>query len=197
MRQVHIFFKISNARQCLFPCFVRVVNPCCVNLKLFKNFAADVSGVSLKVSCKIFRRISGSQIGSQLLQNTEIIKQTDVLLWNIWRIYGSVSYLFSCIKIIKLQIFTVGYDENTALICLDYNLVVVNNFIITYFLRNLDSPILKTKYFFLIFLLNDFAARKVLIFYPKLFRPTERKKIIKSVHFKKTVAWSSFLSKLW
>ena len=35
-------------------------------------------------------------MGSQLLQNTEIIKQTDVLLWKIWRIYGSVSYLFSC-----------------------------------------------------------------------------------------------------
>ena len=35
-------------------------------------------------------------MGSQLLQNTEIIKQTNVLLWKIWRIYGSVSYLFSC-----------------------------------------------------------------------------------------------------
>ena len=34
-------------------------------------------------------------MGSQLLQNTEIIKQTDVLLWKIKRIYGSVSYLFS------------------------------------------------------------------------------------------------------
>jgi hypothetical protein len=40
--------------------------------------------------------ISGSQIGFQLLQNTEIIKQTDVLLWKIWRKYESVSYLFSC-----------------------------------------------------------------------------------------------------
>ena len=27
--------------------------------------------------------ISGSQMGSQLLQNTKIIKQTDVLLWKI------------------------------------------------------------------------------------------------------------------
>ena len=27
--------------------------------------------------------ISGSQMGLQLLQNTEIIKQTDVLLWKI------------------------------------------------------------------------------------------------------------------
>ena len=40
--------------------------------------------------------LSGSQMGSQLLQNTEIIKQTDVLLWKIWRKYRSVSYLFSC-----------------------------------------------------------------------------------------------------
>ena len=44
-----------------------------------------------------FWTISGSHnMGSQILQNTEIIKQTDVLLWKIWRIYGSVSYLFSC-----------------------------------------------------------------------------------------------------
>ena len=39
--------------------------------------------------------ISGSQISSQLLQNTEKVKQTDVLLWKIWRKYRSVSYLFS------------------------------------------------------------------------------------------------------
>ena len=37
----------------------------------------------------------GSQMGSQLLQNSEIIKQTDVLLWKIWIRYGSVPYLFS------------------------------------------------------------------------------------------------------
>ena len=35
-------------------------------------------------------------MGSQLLQNAQIIKQTDVLLWKIWRKYESVSYLFSC-----------------------------------------------------------------------------------------------------
>ena len=35
-------------------------------------------------------------MGSQLLQNAQIIKQTDVLLWKIWQKYGSVSYLFSC-----------------------------------------------------------------------------------------------------
>ena len=51
MRQIHIFFRFSKViRQFvwLFPCFVRVVNPCCGNLKLFKNFGADGSGVSLK-----------------------------------------------------------------------------------------------------------------------------------------------------
>ena len=48
-------------------------------------------------SAAIFWTISGSHnVGSQLLQNTEIIKQTDALLWKIKRIYGSVSYLFSC-----------------------------------------------------------------------------------------------------
>ena len=35
-------------------------------------------------------------MGLQLFQNTEIIKQTDILLWKIWRKYGSVSCLFSC-----------------------------------------------------------------------------------------------------
>ena len=46
---------------------------------------------------QIFWTISGSHnTGSQLLQNTEITKQTDVLLWKIRRIYGSVLYLFSC-----------------------------------------------------------------------------------------------------
>ena len=46
----------------------------------------------------IFRTISGSQMGSQLLQNVQMIKQTDVLLWKIWRKSGSVSYFFSCTK---------------------------------------------------------------------------------------------------
>ena len=40
--------------------------------------------------------IAGSQLGLQLLQTTEIIKQTDVLLWKICRKSGSVLYLFSC-----------------------------------------------------------------------------------------------------
>ena len=35
-------------------------------------------------------------MGSQLLQNTEIIKQTDILLWKIGRKYGAVSYFLSC-----------------------------------------------------------------------------------------------------
>ena len=45
-------------------------------------------------------------MGSQLSQNMEIIKLTDVLLWKIWRIYGSVSYLFSCINMKDLAILT-------------------------------------------------------------------------------------------
>ena len=40
--------------------------------------------------------ISGSQMGLQLLQNIEIVKQTDELLWKNWRKYGTVLYLFSC-----------------------------------------------------------------------------------------------------
>ena len=53
-------------------------------------------GLAWKSVAKVFRTISGSQMGSQLLQNTEIFKQTDVLLWKMWGKYGSVSYLFSC-----------------------------------------------------------------------------------------------------
>ena len=44
----------------------------------------------------IFRTISGSQMGSQHLQNAQVIEQTDVLLCKIWRNFGSVSYWFSC-----------------------------------------------------------------------------------------------------
>ena len=54
---MHIFFKISNAQQSLFPCFVRIVNPCCVNLKLFKNFAADFQANPTDISCKIFEHM--------------------------------------------------------------------------------------------------------------------------------------------
>ena len=88
MRQIHIFFKISNARQCLFPHFVRFVN-WILNVKLFLFWFSRWYNTGV---------ISGSQMGSQLLQNTKIIKQTVVLLWKIWRKYGSVSYLFSCTK---------------------------------------------------------------------------------------------------
>ena len=60
-------------------------------------------------------------MGSQFLQNTEIIKQTDVSLWKIWRIYGSVSYLLSCIVIAEFRWFSVGFQfkflKNSAIIC--------------------------------------------------------------------------------
>ena len=84
MRQIHIFFKISNARQCLFPLFVRFVN-WTPKVKLFLLWFSRWYNTGV---------ISGSQMGSQLLQNMKIIKQIDVLLWKIWRKYGSVSYLF-------------------------------------------------------------------------------------------------------
>ena len=49
------------------------------------------------MSVGLAKTISGTHnMGSQLLQNTDVIKQTEALLWKIWRIYGSVSYLFSC-----------------------------------------------------------------------------------------------------
>ena len=38
---------------------------------------------------------------SRLLQKTWIIKQTVVLLWKSWRKYESVSYLFSCNRLVK------------------------------------------------------------------------------------------------
>jgi hypothetical protein len=90
-RHIHIFFKISNARQCLFPRFARFVN-WTLNVKLF---CFDFCRFSRRYDTGV---ISGSQMGSQLLQNTEIIKQTNVLLWKIIRKYGSVLHLSSCIK---------------------------------------------------------------------------------------------------
>ena len=70
MRQIHIFFKISNAQWCSFPRFVRFVN-WTLNVKLFCfEFCTFSRWYNTGV-------ISGSQMSSQLLQNTEIIKQTD------------------------------------------------------------------------------------------------------------------------
>jgi hypothetical protein len=71
----------------LFPSFVKVVN-----LKLFlKILQLTFRLTPLTSAAKFFRKISGSQMGSQmvsqmgseLLQNTEMIKQTDLLLWKI------------------------------------------------------------------------------------------------------------------
>ena len=82
---------------------------CELNTEHESVFAADVSVVSLIVRCNFFWTISGSQMGSKLLQNTEIIKQTDVLLWKIWRKYRSVSYLFSCNMNAPSKIFSTHY----------------------------------------------------------------------------------------
>ena len=77
MRLINIFFKISNSRQFWFTRFVRfaIIKLCCKSANQKKTIS-----------------------GSQLLQNTRIIKQTVVLLWINWRKYGAVSYLFSCRK---------------------------------------------------------------------------------------------------
>ena len=54
-------------------------------------------------------------MGSQLLQNTEIIKQTDVLLWKILRKYGSISYLFSCTYWLALKVKETNIETKTLL----------------------------------------------------------------------------------
>jgi hypothetical protein len=54
-------------------------------------------GLAWKSAAKI-KTISGPQMGSQLLQNTEIIKQTDVLLWKIWKIYMDLSCTITLLK---------------------------------------------------------------------------------------------------
>ena len=67
-----------------------------------------------------FRTISGSQ----LLQNTWIIKQTSVLLWKNWRKYGCVSYSFSSmllksfsLKLLFLKsIFSISAKQKEATI---------------------------------------------------------------------------------
>ena len=75
----HCFLQIfqSSMSVCLIiSVFCKSCEPICEPEIVLKKFAADVSWVSLKVSCNFFRTISGSQmgsqIGSQLLQNTEI-----------------------------------------------------------------------------------------------------------------------------
>ena len=42
-------------------------------------------------------------MGSQLLQNTEIIKQTDILLWKIRGKYESFLYLAACEEITNFR----------------------------------------------------------------------------------------------
>ena len=69
-RHIHICFKISNAQQCLFPHFVRFVS-WTLNVKLFLIWFSRWNNTGV---------ISGSQTGLQLLQNTEIIKQIDVII---------------------------------------------------------------------------------------------------------------------
>ena len=104
----------SNTSVCLIiSVFCKSCEPICEPEIVLKTFAADFQANPTDISCKIFRTISGSLscsvFSSQILQNTGIIKQTDVLLWKIWRRYGSVSYLFSCTLMIQhtRNIFTI------------------------------------------------------------------------------------------
>ena len=65
------------------------MNPCCVNLKLFKNFAADVSGVSLnnfRFTQHGFTTFTKHR--NKHCRALEILKK-------IW-IYGSPIYLAAC-----------------------------------------------------------------------------------------------------
>ena len=94
-KQIDIFFKIPNSRQCWFTHLVRFV---AVKLFLFwikywvrHQFSALVLSRTILIT---FRAISGSQ----LLQSMWISKHIVVLLSKICRKYGSVSHSFSCKK---------------------------------------------------------------------------------------------------
>ena len=80
-----------------FQCTIMFISAYCkifeLNTEHESVFAADVSGVSLKVSCKFWTILGSHNMGSQLLQNTEI---NIVVHWKFWRKYGPVSHLFSC-----------------------------------------------------------------------------------------------------
>ena len=73
-----------------FQCTTMLIHAFC---KICKPEIVFVYFLSVNFCFDFFRTISGSQ----LLQNTWIIKQTGVLLWKNWRKYGCVSYWFSCI----------------------------------------------------------------------------------------------------
>ena len=62
----------------------------------------------------IFRTISGSQMSLQLLQKAQIIKQTEVLLWKIWRKSGSdLSRIY--LAVLKLELWESKCDLKTKL----------------------------------------------------------------------------------
>ena len=70
------------------------MNPCCVNLKLFRL-------TPLTSAAKFLNNFRFTQhMGSQLLQNTEIIKQTDVSLWK--EEYMDLSHIYLAVLTQKL-----------------------------------------------------------------------------------------------
>ena len=68
---------------------IQISNNCLIIYAFCKSCEREIVFVLI---CKTGRTIPGSQ----LLQKTRIIKQTDILLWKIWRKYESVLYSFSC-----------------------------------------------------------------------------------------------------
>jgi hypothetical protein len=104
MRQINIFFQISNARQCSFMRFVRFED-----MKLFCKSANQIKTIS----------------GFQLLQNTWIIKKTVVLLWKNQRKFGFVSYSFSCTYLHLLVVrFSMRKSPIVSFLCYIWNSLI-------------------------------------------------------------------------
>ena len=130
MRQIYIFLKISNMQQCL-PCMVSIqkimfgkkcnfesfcflLNEYDTGWYFLQNFQCTI--MLIHAFCKICEheivfvlicstgRTGRTISGSQLLQNTWIIKQTVIFLWKYWRKYGSVWYSFSCNQIFFISL---------------------------------------------------------------------------------------------
>ena len=85
--------------------YCRIVN-WTLNVKVFLQLMSV--GLAWKSAAQIFRTISGSQMSSELLQNAEIIKQADVLLWKIWRIYG-LGLIWICLTLRK-NFFLIAFN---------------------------------------------------------------------------------------
>ena len=65
--------------------FCKSCEPMLWEPEIVQNVAADFQANPTDISCKFFEQFQVHilNVGSQLLQNTEISKQTDVLFWKI------------------------------------------------------------------------------------------------------------------